>query len=122
MRNIILLICIVMGCYSCSTTKKSQSTEQSAVSIEFNADSAYAFCAAQCSYGPRIMNSEAHEQCAQWIQQQFTQYGYQVELQKADLKGYDGTVLKSTNIIAHHPSPNTQNPHLCPLGQSSLGR
>ena len=99
-----------MGCFSCSTTKKSQSTEQSAVSIEFNADSAYAFCAAQCSYGPRIMNSEAHEQCAQWIQQQFTQYGYQVELQKADLKGYDGTVLRSTNIIAHQPTANGQQP------------
>ena len=89
---------------ACSTTKKSQTTEQSVVSIEFNADSAYAFCAAQCSFGPRAMNSEAHEQCAQWIQQQFTQYGYQIELQMADLKGYDGTILKSTNIIAHHPS------------------
>ena len=32
---------------ACSTTKKSQ-TEQSVVNIEFNADSAYAFCAAQC--------------------------------------------------------------------------
>lgn len=89
---------------ACSTTKKSRSSEQSVVSIEFNADSAYAFCAAQCSFGPRAMNSEAHEQCAQWIQQQFTQYGYQIELQMADLKGYDGTILKSTNIIAHHPS------------------
>jgi hypothetical protein len=46
------------------------------------------------------MNSEAHERCAQWIKQKFEQYGYQVELQKADLKGYDGTLLKSTNIIA----------------------
>ena len=92
-----------MGCYSCSTTKKSQTTEQSVVTIQFNADSAYTFCAAQCSFGPRTMNSEAHEQCAQWIQQKFEQYGYSVELQKADLKGYDGTILKSTNIIAHSP-------------------
>ena len=92
-----------MGCFSCSTTKKSQTAEQSAVYIEFNADSAYTFCAAQCSFGPRTMNSEAHEQCAQWIQQKFEQYGYQVSLQKADLKGYDGTVLKSTNIIAQSP-------------------
>ena len=92
-----------MACYSCSTTKKSQTTEQSVVTVEFNADSAYTFCAAQCSFGPRTMNSEAHEQCAQWIQQKFEQYGYSVELQKADLKGYDGTILKSTNIIAHSP-------------------
>ena len=82
---------------ACSTTKKSQ-VAQSVVTVTFNADSAYEFCAAQCSFGPRTMNSEAHEQCAQWIQQKFEQYGYQVSLQKADLKGYDGTILKSTNI------------------------
>ena len=111
MRNIILLICIVMVCYSCSTTKKSQTAEQSVVNIEFNADSAYTFCAAQCSFGPRTMNSEAHEQCAQWIQQKFEQYGYSVQLQKADLKGYDGTILKSTNIIARQkPTANGQQP------------
>lgn len=85
---------------ACGTTNKSQSEEQKAVNITFNADSAYAFCAAQCQYGPRTMNSEAHEQCGQWIAAQFKQYGYDVEFQKADLKGYDGTKLKSTNIIA----------------------
>ena len=113
MRNIVYIICIVLSCYSCSTTKKSQTTEQTVVSVEFNADSAYAFCAAQCDFGPRTMNSEAHERCSEWIQQQFRQYGYQVQLQKADLKGYDGTVLKSTNIIAsQHPSSNTQQPRI----------
>ena len=95
---------------SCSTTKKSQTAEQSVVNIEFNADSAYTFCAAQCSFGPRTMNSEAHEQCAQWIQQKFEQYGYSVELQKADLKGYDGTILKSTNIIARQTADSRQQP------------
>ena len=95
--SFLILLCVIC---SCSTTKKSQTTEQTVVSVEFNADSAYAFCAAQCDFGPRTMNSEAHERCAQWIQQQFEQYGYSVELQKADLKGYDGTILKSTNIIA----------------------
>ena len=96
---------------ACSTTKKSQDGQQLAVGIEFDADSAYAFCAAQCDFGPRTMNSESHERCAQWIQQQFSKYGCQVTLQQADLKGYDGTVLKATNIIAtQQPSPNTQSP------------
>ncbi len=90
--------------FSCSTSKKSQQSSQPVVNIEFNADSAYSFCAAQCTFGPRTMNSQAHEQCSQWIQQQFRQYGYQVKLQQADLKGYDGTILKSTNIFA--PSKN----------------
>ena len=104
------LIAFLPFLVACSTTKKSQTTEQSVVSIEFNADSAYAFCAAQCSFGPRTMNSEAHDKCGEWIQQKFSQYGYQVELQKADLKGYDGTILKSTNIIAHSPSTLNSQP------------
>ena len=104
------LIAFIPFLVACSTTKKSQTTEQSVVSIEFNADSAYAFCAAQCSFGPRTMNSEAHDKCGEWIQQKFSQYGYQVELQKADLKGYDGTILKSTNIIAHSPSTLNSQP------------
>ena len=111
MRNIIIIISIVLGCCSCSTTKKSQTTEQSVVTIEFNADTAYTFCAAQCDFGPRTMNSEAHERCAEWIQQQFEQYGYSVQMQKADLKGYNGTILKSTNIIASQKlKANSQKP------------
>ena len=96
----VLSIVAAVVLVACGTTKKSQSEEQKAVSVMFNADSAYAFCAAQCQYGPRTMNSEAHEQCGEWIAEKFRQYGCEVELQKADLKGYDGTILKSTNIIA----------------------
>ena len=104
------LFTLLLFLVACSTTKKSQ-VAQPVVTVTFNADSAYEFCAAQCSFGPRTMNSEAHEQCAQWIQQKFEQYGYQVTLQKADLKGYDGTILKSTNIIAcHQPSAISHQP------------
>ncbi len=105
MKHILYFLFVSCFLISCSTSKKSQK-EQPAVSIAFNADSAYTFCAAQCSFGPRTMNSTAHEQCGQWIQQKFEQYGYNVTLQKADLKGYDGTLLKSTNIIATAPAAN----------------
>ena len=96
----ILSIVAAVVLVACGTTKKSQGEEQKAVSVAFCADSAYAFCAAQCQYGPRTMNSVAHEECGQWIAEKFRQYGFDVELQRADLKGYDGTILKSTNIIA----------------------
>lgn len=99
MKKYIFLISLV-GLIACHSTKQQTTEEQPVVNIQFDADSAYAFCAAQCQFGPRVMNSEAHEQCGQWIKQQFEQYGYQVEMQQADLKGYDGTILKSTNIIA----------------------
>lgn len=99
---------------ACGTTKKSQGEEQKVVSVAFCADSAYAFCAAQCQYGPRTMNSVAHEECGKWIAEKFRQYGCDVELQRADLKGYDGTILKSTNIIAksRQPTANSQQPRI----------
>ncbi len=68
----------------------------------FNTDSAYAFTQAQCNFGPRPMNTPAHDKCALWIQQKFEQYGCQVLLQDANLTGYDGTILKSRNIIARY--------------------
>ena len=53
------------------------------------------------------MNSSAHDKCEQWIISKFKQYGCEVQTQKADLKAYDGTTLKSTNIIAR-TNPNAQ--------------
>ncbi|MBP3750223.1 MAG: M28 family peptidase [Prevotella sp.] len=46
------------------------------------------------------MNSTAHDECEAWIISKFKQYGCEVSTQKADLKGWDGTLLHSTNIIA----------------------
>lgn len=69
---------------------------------DFSADSAYAFCYSQCAFGPRIMNSEAHEKCAQWIKAQFERLGCIVEMQQATLTAYNGTPLRSTNIIARY--------------------
>ena len=111
--NRIYYFAFLLMAFSCCTTKKSQQVTVPAVAIEFNADSAYAFCAAQCAFGPRTMNSEAHDRCAAWIQQQFQRYGYDVTLQQADLRGYDGTVLHATNIIAasvERPAVSQQSP------------
>ena len=55
---------------------------------DFSADSALAYCYAQCAFGPRVMNSPAHEQCAQWIKTQFERLGCTVELQQATLTAY----------------------------------
>ena len=111
MKKIILMLFVACAICSCSTTKKSQPSAP-AVSIQFSADSAYLFCKQQCDFGPRVMNSEAHEQCGQWIRQKFEHYGYQVQMQQADLRGYDGTMLKSTNIMASKPSQGDGVPRI----------
>lgn len=72
------------------------------VGPDFNADSAYIYLQEQCDFGPRTMNSTAHDKCEKWIIQKFEQYGCKVTTQKATLNGYDGTPLRSTNIMASY--------------------
>ena len=90
---------------ACGGSKKnSGETTEVPVGPAFEADSAYTFCEQQCLFGPRTMNSEAHERCAEWIVKKFESYGLHVTQQRADLRGYDGTMLRATNIIASlHP-------------------
>lgn len=79
------------------------------VGPDFNADSAYIYLQEQCDFGPRTMNSTAHDKCEKWIIQKFEQYGCKVTTQKATLNGYDGTPLRSTNIMAsYNPEATTR--------------
>lgn len=113
----VLLALHVGGLFPSMGSPDSQEAEEAEkvkpVGPAFNADSAYAFCAAQCNFGPRVMNSPAHDRCGEWIVGKFKEYGCTVTTQRADLKGYDGTVLKSTNIMASYNSKATTRILLC---------
>lgn len=100
---------------ACGGSKK---TENSTVTMTpvgpaFSADSAYSYCERQCAFGPRTMNSEAHDLCGQWIAGKFRSLGLQVTEQQAQLTGYDGTVLRSTNIIAAYKPELSDRIMLC---------
>ena len=90
-----------------------ESETQTAMGPAFNADNAYLFCQQQCDFGPRTMNSQAHDLCEQWIIKKFQGYGMTVIPQKCELKGYDGTTLHSTNIIASYRPELTDRILLC---------
>ena len=102
---------------SCSSSQPEMETEEveklQPVGPAFNADSAFAMTKAQCDFGPRDMNSAAHDRCADWIVAKFKQYGCTVQTQKADLKGYNGTMLKSQNIIASYKPEATTRVLIC---------
>lgn len=114
-----LALLVFLCCSTSCNNMKRSSTDGDTLALkepagpEFNADSAYFFCAMQCEFGPRIMNSEAHDKCEQWIIEKFKQYGCEVQTQKADLKGYDGTVLHATNIIARYNPEATTRILIC---------
>ena len=115
-KNIFAVISLVLLVASCGNLKK-QTTDESAslqpVGPVFCSDSAYLYCQAQCDFGPRTMNSKAHDDCEKWIISKFESFGMQVTAQKAVLKGYDGTSLNSTNIIASYRPDLTDRVLLC---------
>lgn len=103
MTRLFLSLLMVIAIFSCGNTKEKNSSanaQPTSVVPTFSADSAFAFCAAQCDFGYRTMNSAAHDRCGRWIAGKFSSYGLTLTEQKADLKGYDGTVYHATNIIA----------------------
>ena len=108
---------IICSCASCKNASKSATGNEpdtvALVGPTFQADSAYAFAAKQCSFGPRTMNSKAHDLCGEWIMSKFSEYGMKVETQDADLKGWDGTTLHSRNIIARFRPEQTTRLLLC---------
>ncbi len=110
--NALMGVSLFLSLAACGSANKQQSAEETPTASQaptFNADSAYHYCATQCAFGPRTMNSEGHENCGKWIAGKFASYGLDVVEQKADLKGYDGTIYKATNIIAQlHPEAETR--------------
>lgn len=116
--KVLCLMAISMVVWGCkSGQKQTEEAEKESLGVavgpKFNPDSAYAFIAAQCEFGARVMNSDAHERCGAWIVRKFTEYGCKVETQKTDLKGYDGTTLKATNIIAKFKPEASRRILLC---------
>lgn len=66
----------------------------------FNADSAYRFVAQQVAFGPRVPNTEAHQQCALFLEEKMKSYTPDVLVQEFQQRAYDGTVLNGKNIIS----------------------
>lgn len=118
MKSKILFILFAVLFVACNSNKKAASGDGSGIAMQpvgpaFSADSAYAYCKAQCDFGPRTMNSKAHDECGSWIVAKFKQYGLGVTEQRVMLNGYDGTPLKATNIIASYRPELTERVLLC---------
>lgn len=96
------LALLLAACGNTKNTAADSAQSAEPVGPAFMADSAFRFCEDQCSFGPRTMNSKSHDECGGWIAKKFEKYGCTVVRQQATLRGYDGTPLHATNIIASY--------------------
>ena len=104
MKKIFLLYFAAVVLASCFGTKDNTTTDVAYVSDapSFCEDSAYQYVADQCQFGPRVMNSAAHDSCGNYIADKFRSFGAVVYDQYADSKLYDGTPIRMRNIIASY--------------------
>src|ERR1035437_2409374 len=100
MRKIFIFLLAVIQLSGCSHATQSTKTEEKTVYIpEFSKDSAYKYTQKQVDFGPRVPNTKAHDDCAKYLSTELKRLGAEVIDQNADLLAFDGTVLRSTNII-----------------------
>lgn len=73
-----------------------------AIAPAFDADSAYAFIEKQLSFGPRIPNTQAHVDCANWMISKFEAYGAAAQIQAAEITDKSGKRINMKNIVASY--------------------
>lgn len=70
--------------------------------VAFDADSAFSYVARQVEFGPRVPNTQAHGQCGEWLVSELQRHGAVVDVQKAGIKAFDGTVMNASNILGRY--------------------
>ena len=102
-RSFLFVVLLLLA--SCGKDRDRTSTKQDrpAVKIDvpqFNADSAYRFVATQVAFGPRIPNTPAHEQAAEFFVATLKRYGANITIQEFQQEHFSGRKLNLKNIIA----------------------
>ena len=118
MRNTLFLLialCLIAACdRSPKPTKDNGDTPVKTVAVpEFDADSAFAFVKAQTDFGPRVPNSAAHQQCAEWLVQKLSQYADTVMVQDFRTRLFNNKGIDGQNIIASFNPGATKRIVLC---------
>ena len=102
MRKLLCLALCALLVWGCKNTPQPvvENTGYVSPAPAFCADSAYQYVADQCAFGPRVMNSAAHDSCGEYIARKFSSFGATIYDQYATSKLYDGTPIRMRNIIA----------------------
>ncbi len=96
-----IMVVSIVGCKN--KTKNDESNNIPVVPMEspaFDADSAFAFVAAQTAFGPRVPGTKAHSECATWMVNKLKSYTQNVIEQDFKARLWDGKTANGKNIIA----------------------
>lgn len=104
MRLSQLLIWTIVICVSgaCKDQKEFQFSDKGMLVPDFSSDSAYFYIQEQVNFGPRVPNTDGHQQTRKYLESKLKSFAGQkfVYAQEFTSKAYEGNDLKMANIIA----------------------
>ncbi len=99
----VAILLLAASCGKDRSKEKAAESDKQVKNIEvppFNADSAYHYVATQVAFGPRIPNTAAHRQAADYFVETFKRFGAQITIQEFEAQNYAGHKLNLKNIVA----------------------
>ena len=89
---------------ACGTPNRTPAPKASSQEVAaFDADSAYAYVARQVAFGPRVPKSEAHGQCAKWLESELKRHGADTVIrQEAIADDNQGGTIPVVNIMGRY--------------------
>lgn len=94
---------LLFSCHNQSSNQEGANKSRAVIipiSSSFNEDSAFSYVKKQVDFGPRIPNTPAHEQCAEWLSQKMKEWADSVTVQTAQVSTH-GINYRCINIIGH---------------------
>ena len=101
---IILSVLLLFGCAKQQPAHRSAEIHKAA----FVADSAYQYVAEQVAFGPRIIGSDAHKYCVDYLSAKLQQFGAVVSVQQGEMLDYADKQTPVANIIGRY-NPDAKN-------------
>lgn len=110
MKKHLIIITAALLLAACTETPKpadpngKQEPKKTVVVPQFNADSAYQFVAKQTQFGPRVPETEAHAQCAEWLTAKLNGWADTVIVQEFRTRLFNDKGIDGKNIVGvFHP-------------------
>ena len=100
---VIVVLLIVASCGNKEPKKTNTPTEKPRKTVaipQFNADSAYQFVAKQTQFGPRVPETQAHADCAEWLTEKLYDFADTIIVQDFRTRLFNGNGIDGKNIVA----------------------
>jgi len=114
MKKIFYFAIVLLTVFACKPTQEQETPQDQEPNTQtrtntppatpkvpsFNADTAFFYIEKQVSFGPRVPNSTAHSQCADYLVATLQKLGATTQVQNFEAKSFDNKTWQGKNIIA----------------------